>query len=133
MLEDKYKLDAKKCTIVAGTTGNSIREVLYSPDSSYDEIVGIEAYQNSDGGVTNSYFQIGVSDTDKAYVEMSHKNVLMTTSGVAQESKSRKVNIPIRKGNDLKIRFFWPDAGALASDLEVEMVFLLRRKVGPSM
>lgn len=132
MIEDKIKLDAKKCTIVAGTTGNTIVEVLYSPDSSYDEIIGVEAYQNSDGGVTNGYYQIGISDEDKAYVEKSHKNVLLTSNTVDQRGKTRAVNIPIRKGNDLKIRFFWPSAGALASDLEVEMVFVLRRKVSPS-
>lgn len=133
MIEDKIKLDAKKCNIPAGTNGNTIVEVLYSPDSSYDEVIGIEAYENSDGGVANSYYQIGVSDTDKAYVEMSHKNVLLSSKDVAQDGKSRKVNIPIRRGNDLKIRFFWPAAGALASDLEVELVFQLRRKVSPSM
>ncbi len=132
MIEDKIKLDAKKCTIVSGTTGGTLREVIYSPDSSYDEIIGVEAYQNSDGGVANGYYQIGISDTDKAYVEMCHKNTLITSSAVDQRGKTRAVNIPIRKGNDLKIRIYWPSTSAIGSDLELELVFVLRRKVAPS-
>ena len=128
-MEDKYKLDAKKVTWPAGTTGASVREVEFQPDSSFDEVVGVEVYQNSDGGVTNGYFQIGVSDADKSYIELAHKNAVMTSSSVDQRGKTRNVNIPIRNGRALKIRTYWPAAGALVSDLEYEMVFVLKRTV----
>ena len=127
MEEYKYKLDAKLVSIASGTAAG-LQEPEFHPDESYDEIIGVECYEVSNGGVTNGYYQLGLADEEKAYVELAHKNALLTTSSVDQRGKTRLVNIPIRKGKAIKTRVKWP-TGALASDLQVEFVFVLRKLV----
>lgn len=129
MSKEQYKVDAKLVSIATGTLASGgVQEIDYSPDESYNEIVGIEAHEVNDGGVADGYYQLGVADDDKVYAELAHKNVLLTNADVPQGDKMRRVNIPIRRDRKIKCRVKWP-AGALASDLKVEFVFTLRRTV----
>lgn len=128
-MKEIVKEMAFKITQVTGTTGNSIKETKCDVDESYDEISEVLAFENSTGGVANGYYQIGISDSDRSYLDLVHKNSLLTSVNVGQDQKGKRLPIPIRKGMGLKVRTFWPTAGALASDLEYEVVFRLVKRV----
>jgi len=128
-MKEITKYQAFKITHLAGVTGAVIKETKTDVDESYDEITGIEVYENSSGGVTNGYYQVGISDGDRDYAAIVHKNSLLTNASVPQPLKSKPITIPIRKGMGLKARTYWPAAGALASDLEYEIVYRLVKRV----
>jgi hypothetical protein len=130
-LKEQTVLQSFLITVASGLAGGVIREQEIELDSAYDEAVGVEAHQVNDGGTTDSYYQIGVADTDKAYVEIAHKNAIMTSSAVDQRGKMRAVNIPIRSGKKLKVKTYWP-TGNLSADLRYELVFTLKRTVAQS-
>lgn len=127
-MEDNLKLDAHLIEIASGTAGGNVRQVEVQLDESYDDVIGVEAHEIDDGGTTGGYYQIGISDKDRAYVELAHKNALLTSASVPQSQKMRQVNFKIVKNRKTKVNIYWP-SGNLASDLQVELVFTLRKRV----
>lgn len=124
-MEYKHKLDSKLVTIASGTAANTLSEVEFSPDESFDEVIGVEAHEVADGG--SAYYQLGVKDDEKEYLTLTHKNAILTNASVAQPHKFRGINANIRKGRTLKLRV--KNSTLLSSDLKVEFVFTLRKTV----
>ncbi len=125
MEEIQYKPDGQLFTVLAGTAINTLKEIECSVDESYDEIVGIEAHEVSDGG--SPYYRIGFKDEEKSYLPIVHKNAIMTTAAVPQNAKMRAINAPIRNNKKFTVQIY--NGTLLATDLKVELVFTLRRKV----
>jgi hypothetical protein len=126
IMKDEFKVEAFRFVTDNGTAAGTYDDD-YTPDDSFDEVIGICTFENADGNLTNGYYRTGIKTEEKAYAELAHKNLLMASANIAQKEKFMPVNIPIRKKRDIKVQVSF-DA-ALGAALDVEYCFLLRRKV----
>jgi hypothetical protein len=123
--EFQYKVDGQLITIPTGKAAGSMTEAQISVDESFDEIIGIEAHEVANGG--SPYYRIGFKDKDKGYLELVHKNSILTDETVPQGSKMRAINAPISNGRKYTVQVY--NDLVLGTDLRFEIVFTLRRKV----
>lgn len=107
--------------IPAGTSPGTY-EVKTKLDSQYKRATGVVAYVNNDGGLPS--FQLGLRSDAQVYVSPTNASYLMAGLDCPKAQRLTPVNI-LCDNTNITIQVVVP--ALLASDLNVDMVFMLER------
>lgn len=117
------KYDTINAVRLTGTAPGTY-EFSVQLDNDYDEVIGIEAYENS--GSAQAY-KIGIKDNVKVHFQPTNKGALLTTSGVAQKDKSRPINFDIKDGRKTTVQLVF--AAVTTANVDIDVVFKLAKRL----
>lgn len=105
--------------IISSGQAAGLLEYEQDLDNEYDLVDAVGALENAG---SSEIYQIGIFDsTGKNYINVTNKELLLTTKSVAQNDKLRPINIPIKSGRKaiVKIKIL----ATTSTDINLDVIF----------